>query len=133
MGFVTKVEDAPATIEEIVRASHLFSDTTICQQGTRKVGRTRLTHSIVQQVLGRLVRAHVDGPGGDVAQQHGAEPSVQAADAIFDPDGACSAGEALVYNARRALVGAWTEGALGLQAGFDDIERAGHDTGSDTG
>lgn len=37
MGFVTKVEDAPAVIEAIVRASHLFSAVVTYQQGSQEL------------------------------------------------------------------------------------------------
>jgi hypothetical protein len=92
-----------------------------------------LTHSLVQKLLGRLVCAHVDGPSGDVAQQHGPEASVQAAHAVVPPDDAGGAGEALVHCARRSRVLPRPERALRLQAGLDDIERARHDARGDAG
>jgi hypothetical protein len=98
-----------------------------------RVGRARPTHSLVQQVLSRLIGAHVDGPRGDVSQQHGTKASVQTANAVFSPYRACGACETLVHYARRARVRTWAEGALCLQAGLDNVERAGHDAGGDTG
>jgi hypothetical protein len=102
----------------------------MCQWSCFTISWALLTHSLVQKLLGGLVCAHIDGPGGDVAQQHGSEASVQAAHAVISPDDAGGAGEALVHCARGPRVLPGSEGALRLQAGFDDIERARHDARS---
>jgi hypothetical protein len=133
IGFVTRVEHAPAVTEARVRASHLFSGRKNLSAVLHHACGAVLTHSLVQELLGGLVCAHVDGPGGDVAQQHGPEASVQAAHAVVPPDDAGGAGEALIYCARRPRVLPRAERALRLQAGFDDVERARHDARGDAG
>lgn len=96
----------------------------VCQQRHSDAS-SILTHSRVQKLLCRLIRAHVDGPRWNVPQQHWPKSSVQSADTILHPNDAGSPREALVYCARRPSVFPRTEGALRLQTGFDDIERAG--------
>ena len=83
-----------------------------------------LTHLRIEDVFGRFISAHVDSPGWNVSEQHGAESSVQAAHAILDPYDPCGAGQAFVHCARWASIRPGAKRALRLQAGLDDIERA---------
>jgi len=62
------------------------------RRGSRGCDRSRPTHMRIQKVLCVLVGAHVDGPGGHVAQQHRPQAAVQAAHTIFEPDDARGAG-----------------------------------------
>lgn len=94
--------------------------------------RAVLTHAGVKKLLGRLICAHVDGPCGNVAQQHRAESSVKPSHAVLIPYDTGSAGEALIYCARGSCVLPWAEGALRLQAGLDNIKRARHNSRRNT-
>lgn len=137
MGFVTSVEHPPAVSDAKVRASHALSARGRCQWGEmveiRRRGGPARTHVRIQEVLGVFVSTHIDSPGRDVTQQHGPQATVQAAHAIFEPDDARGARQALVDGARGPRVGARAEGALGLQARLDHIEGACHDTRGDAG
>lgn len=133
MGLVTRVEQPPAVTEASVLASHLFSAEHTMSAMRQQKREEALTHLGIEEVLCCIVGAHVNGPCRDVSEQHRAEPSVQASKAILEPDDASGAGEAFVYGTVGAGVLSRAEGALGLQAGLDNVERAGHDAGGDAG
>lgn len=126
IGFVTSVEHPPAVSEESVRTSHLFSASRTLSALESELCSRLLTHLRIEEILCVLVRAHVDSPCWDVAQQHRPEPSVQSSDTILKPDDPSGTCEAFVDSTCRPSVCARAEGALRLQARLDDIERAGH-------
>ena len=86
MGFVARVEHAPAVIDADTRDSHLFSFEYRLALGRDFTYHILLTYSIIEIIFGGVVYAHIDGPSRKVSEYLRTETSVHASHTILTPD-----------------------------------------------
>lgn len=123
MGLVAVVEHAPADTDAAMWACH-FSASGLSAHRRRchvkeASGHNRLTEHVHVYALCGVVDSHVDGPGGHVANYHGAQAPIHATKAILLDYGLCGAEQAVVESGRRRMM--LTERALGLELSLDDV------------
>src|SRR6266480_7225058 len=85
IGFVAKVEHAPAVIDAHIRANHLFSANRQRHEywTTNNADRTHLGVIILP---GTVIDGHVYRPSWQVTQQHRTETSIHTANSILFPN-----------------------------------------------